>query len=102
MIIPSDGMPSWPRGSSPPKSSPKPKKVVVKEIFGSNLSVTQKVVVVKNQEQSPYPSESIDESSHITQWAAVLAAHKMAIEKPLSFVLVWLYAQARTHFISQI
>ena len=64
------------------------KKVVVKEIFGSNLSLMQKVVVVKNQEQSPYPSGSIDESSHITQWAAVLAAHKMAIEKPLSFVLV--------------
>ncbi len=63
------------------------KKVIAKKIFGSNLSLMQKVVVVKNQETSPYPSESIRKSSHITQWAAVKAAHQMVPEKPLCFVL---------------
>ena len=64
------------------------KKVMAKEIFGSNLSLRQKVVVVLNQEQHPYPSESIDKSSPKTHWAAVQAAHALVSEKPLSCVLV--------------
>jgi hypothetical protein len=62
----------------------------------------QKVVVVKNQETSPYPSESIEKSSHITQWTAVKAAHQMVPEKPLCFVLASLYNQVRTYFESRI
>ena len=37
-----------------------------------------------------------------TQWAALSAARQMALEKPLSFVMAWLYNQARTYFQSQI
>ncbi len=64
------------------------KKVVVGEIFGSNLRLSMKKVVVTNQEQSPLSPDSIDDSSHITQWAALSAARSMASEKPLSFVVV--------------
>jgi len=32
------------------------------------------------------------------QWAAVAAAHQMALKKPLSFIVVYLYDQARTYF----
>ena len=56
------------------------------------------MVVVLNQEQHPYPSESIDKSSPKTHWAAVQAAHALVSEKPLSCVLVRLYNQARTFF----
>ncbi len=63
------------------------KKVMAKKIFGSNLLLSDKKVVVINQEQSQNPSGSIGESSLKTQWTAVKAARKMAIEKPLSFVL---------------
>jgi len=32
------------------------------------------------------------------QWAAVAAAHQMALEKPSSFIVVELYNSARTFF----
>ncbi len=63
------------------------KKSLAQKIFGSNLCLSDKKVVVINQEQSPYPSGSIGEFPSKTQWTALWAARKMAIEKPLSFVL---------------
>ncbi len=63
------------------------KKVMAKKIFGSNLLLSDKKVVVINQEQSQNPSGSIDKSSSKTQWTAVRAAHALAGEKPLSCVM---------------
>jgi ribonucleotide reductase alpha subunit len=104
------------------------KKVTAKEIFGSNLLLTQKNVVVVSPENVVNvvvenvvdPSENVvDPSENVvvvrknvdqnvavggvkTQWTAVQAAHIMACEKPLSFVLAWLYNEARTYFQSKI
>lgn len=82
------------------------KKVTAKEIFGSNLLLTQKNVVVVSPENVVNvvvenvvdPSENVvvvrknvDQNVVVggvkTQWTAVQAAHIMACEKPLSFVL---------------
>ena len=90
---------------------------MAKKIFGSNLLLSQKNVVVRhsenvvgglrsdqknvvvlsenvvknvvktNQETSPYPSENVV-SGLETQWAALYAARQMASEKPLCIVLV--------------
>ena len=74
------------------------KKVVVVEIFGSNLCLSQKKVVVINQEQSPNSSVNIGPSSQKTHWAAVQAAHGLVGKMPLSCVLASLYDEARTYF----
>jgi len=37
-------------------------------------------------------------SSGQNQWAALCAAHDLALKKPKSFVLVYLYNHARTYF----
>ena len=63
------------------------KKAMAKKIFGSNLLLSDKKVVVINQEQSQNPSGSIGASSPKTQWTAVQAAHALAGEKPLSCVM---------------
>ncbi len=82
------------------------KKVTAKEIFGSNLLLTQKNVVVgcpknvvnvvvKNvvdpSENVVVVQKNVDQNVVVgggkTQWTAVQAAHIMACEKPLSFVL---------------
>jgi len=34
------------------------------------------------------------------QWAALCAANDLALKKPTSFVLVWLYNRTRTYFIA--
>jgi hypothetical protein len=93
-----------------------------------NLLLTQKNVVVVSPENVVNvvvenvvdPSENVvDPSENVvvvrknvdqnvavggvkTQWTAVQAAHIMACEKPLSFVLAWLYNEARTYFQSKI
>jgi len=38
------------------------------------------------------------DSSGQTQWAALQAAHQMVSKKPSSFIVVYLYNQARTYF----
>lgn len=58
-------------------------------------------VVKTNQKQSPYPSENVVGGGIKQQWAAVKAARSMLREKPLSFVMAWLYNEARTYFQSQ-
>ncbi len=63
------------------------KKSLAQKIFGSNLCLSDKKVVVINHGKSPYPSAFIDDSLHKTQWTALWAARKMAIEKPSCFVL---------------
>jgi site-specific DNA recombinase len=63
------------------------KKAIAKKIFGSNLLLSDKKVVVLNHGKSPNPSESIGESLHKTQWTAVQAAHQMASKKPFSCVM---------------
>ena len=70
-------------------------------------------VVVENGENVVTPSENVvvvqknvDQNvvggSVKKQWAAVKAARSMLCEKPLSFVMAWLYNEARTYFQSQI
>ena len=59
------------------------KKVIAKEIFGSNLILAAREARRRAQ----------------NQWAALCAAHKMALSKPRSQVLVWLYNSARTFTI---
>jgi len=39
-----------------------------------------------------------EDSSGQNQWAALCAAHNLALKKPKSFVLVHLYNHARTYF----
>jgi len=39
------------------------------------------------------------DSPHKNQWAALRAAHQMALKKSKSFIVVYLYNQARTYFI---
>ena len=78
------------------------KKVVVGKIFGSNLRLHEKVVVVTNHGKSPNPSGSIGESPSNTQWAALSAARQLPLDKSSSFVMVWLYNAVRTYFQSQI
>ena len=79
----------------------------------SNLLLTQKNVVNVVVENVVDPSENVvvvrknvDQNVVVgsvkTQWTAVQAAHIIACEKPLSFVLAWLYNEARTYFQSQI
>jgi hypothetical protein len=75
--------------------------VVVVEIFGSNLALHEKKVVVINHGKSPNTSVNIGQSAYKQQWAAVKAARSMAREKPLSFVMASLYDQVRTYFQSQ-
>ncbi len=67
--------------------------VVVKNVVDPSENV---VVVQKNVDQN------VVVGGGKTQWTAVQAAHIMACEKPLSFVLAWLYNEARTYFQSQI
>jgi len=73
----------------------------LKIVYEPNLLLSDKKVVVINQEQSQNPSGSIDKSSSKTQWTAVRAAHALAGEKPLSCVMESLYNQVRTFFQSQ-
>ena len=98
----------------------RPSKIYIlsKKSYGiSNLLLTQKNVVVvcpenvvvKNGENVVDPSENVVvvQKNVVgggikTQWAALSAARQMALEKPLSFVMAWLYNQARTYFQSQI
>src|SRR3989344_4945061 len=55
-----------------------PKKVIVKEIFGSNLLLTDRDARLRE------PSDS--ENSSPNQWAAVSAAHQMVSEKSDCFI----------------
>ena len=73
-----------------------PENVV--NVVGKNVvDPSENVVVVqKNVDQN------VVGGGYKTQWTAVQAAHIMACEKPLSFVLAWLYNEARTYFQSQI
>ena len=66
------------------------KKVIAKKNFGSNL------ILANREARLGGPSRT--ELQGQTQWAALQAAHQMALEKPLSCVLVYLLYQARTHF----
>ena len=66
-------------------------------------------VVVKTGENVVNPSGNVViQSKNVVgggvkkQWAAVKAARSMLCEKPLSFVMAWLYNEARTFFQSQI
>ncbi|KKU11588.1 MAG: Recombinase [Parcubacteria group bacterium GW2011_GWC2_45_7] len=56
------------------------KKVAAKEIFGSNLLLAGK--------EARFGAPKIGEQSAQNQWAALQAAHQLASEKPISFVLV--------------
>ena len=67
--------------------------VVVENVVDPSENV---VVVRKNVDQN------VVGGGVKKQWAAVKAARSLALEKPLSFVMVWLYNEARTYFISQI
>ncbi|MGB9613630.1 MAG: hypothetical protein ACPL4K_05625, partial [Candidatus Margulisiibacteriota bacterium] len=40
-----------------------------------------------------------EENKPKNQWAALCAAHELALKKPSCFVVEYLYNQARTHFI---
>ena len=66
------------------------KKVAAEHLFGSNL-------VLANREARLRAPSELAESGQ-TQWAALCAAHDLASKKSLSFILVWLYNHARTHF----
>ncbi len=66
--------------------------VVVKNVVNPSENV---VVVQKNV------GKNVVGGGRQKQWAAVKAARSMASEKPLSFVMVWLYNEARTYFQSQ-
>jgi len=59
-------------------------------VFGSNL-------VLANRE-ARLRAPSGEDSSGQNQWAALCAAHDLALKKPKSFVLVYLYNSARTYF----
>ena len=84
-----------------------PENVVVgnrKNVVGG-LGINQKNVVVP-KENVVVGLKNVDQNVVVggieTHWAAVKAAHALLLEKPLSCVMVWLYNEARTHFISQI
>jgi hypothetical protein len=49
-------------------------------------------------EKSGAIAPQIAEKYPAMHWAALRAAHQMALKKPFSFVMVWLYSQARTYF----
>ena len=66
------------------------KKVWAKEIFGSHL-------VLANRE-ARLRAPSGEDSSGQNAWAALRAAHDLALKKPKSFVMVSLLYQARTYF----
>jgi hypothetical protein len=66
------------------------KKVAAEKLFGSNL-------VLANRE-ARLRAPSGKDSSGQTQWAALQAAHQMASKKSSSFIVVYLYNQARTYF----
>ena len=66
--------------------------VVVENVVDPSENV---VVVRKNVDQN------VVGGGEIKQWAAVKAARSMLREKPLSFVMAWLYNEARTLFQSQ-
>jgi len=67
------------------------KKVVAKEIFGSNL-------VLANRE-ARLTAPSGEDLSGENQWAALRAAHQFVGQKPESQILEYLYDCARTYFI---
>ncbi len=79
----------------------------------SNLLLTQEnVVVVYSENVVVENGENVmDRPKNVVenvvcggvkkQWAAVKAARSMLCEKPLSFVMAWLYNEARTFFQSQ-
>jgi DNA invertase Pin-like site-specific DNA recombinase len=66
------------------------KKVAAEQVFGSNL-------VLANRE-ARVSAPSGEESKPKNQWAALRAAHDLALKKPSCFVLEYLYNQARTYF----
>ncbi len=66
------------------------KKVVSKEVFGSNLFLSGREARVCAPGGLDSPPQN--------QWAALRAAHEMVSEKPKSMVLVQLYDQIRTYF----
>ena len=80
------------------------KKVAAKEIFGSNLSLSQKQLqegggggaggTAKSGRVAPQ-SAKIFPQMH---WAALRAAHQNDKKIPESLLMVWLYSQARTYF----
>ena len=71
-----------------------------KNVVDLSGNVGQNVVEI-NQEQSPYPSAGVGESSPKRQWTAVKASHEMAMKKPSCLVMARLYNEARTYFQSQ-
>jgi len=54
-------------------------------------------LVLANREARLRASSGKDSSGQ-TQWAALQAAHQMTSKKPSSFIVVYLYNQARTYF----
>ena len=66
--------------------------VVVKNV----VDPTENVVVVQKNVVGNVVSGGVKK-----QWAAVKAARSMLCEKPLSFVMAWLYNEARTFFQSE-
>ena len=59
------------------------KKVKAKEIFGSNLLLGEKTVRVAEGDDQIH-----GEKSSQTAWAALRAAHGLALKKPKRFILV--------------
>ena len=70
------------------------KKVVTKEIFGSNLSLGEKQVRASAPAFPNSPAESGQ-----TQWDALRASHHLASSEPFCSFMEYLYNTARTHFI---
>jgi site-specific DNA recombinase len=66
------------------------KKVACRTLFGSNLVLANREVRLRAPSGIEIPPQN--------QWAALCAAHDLALKKPKSFVLVYLYNHARTYF----
>ena len=69
------------------------KKVCAKEIFGSNLLLSEKTLLVAE-------GNVLDclEKTGGNQWDALRASHRLALKEPLGSVMVCLFNQARTYF----
>ena len=70
------------------------KKVVAKEIFGSNLSLGEKQVRASAPAFPNFPAESGQ-----TQWDALRASHHLASSEAFCSFREYLYDTARTYFI---